>query len=429
MVFANIQYLIPSCFALVCALYPLPWHLRTGNIATLTMIFWMALLNIVHIVNCVVWADNSDQNAKWWGDISALITVAYNFALPTAHLLLARQLESYTSLRPHSPLYDESSRRRHRLFDLAAGIAAPVVGVLVHLSNMDRRFYVVERFGPQPATYWNAWGVIWMAIVPILIAVACATYTIMALVNIHLRRQQMLSLIASEASINRDQFYRLMFLTLAELLTCGLRAIFNLMSFHNGPQPMGHRGPPEHNLRMVESLAWDQVKPSGRLVLNLSFFTVVACSYVFFLCFATSIETKRFYNGVLHAILPCLPEARQERLLKLGSVDTGFSHSAGTGTFTSTSSALATSKDVDISLEEMLGSPRAGQDGRKGSAGSVGAFMYKAPSVKTGGSTYDEETISALYLPPMLTEEKSECRADRDERADTEGDSMSAYCP
>jgi pheromone a factor receptor len=52
MAFAHPEYLVPSVFALVAALYPLPWHLRTRNIATVSMIFWMTLLNIVHTVNC-----------------------------------------------------------------------------------------------------------------------------------------------------------------------------------------------------------------------------------------------------------------------------------------------------------------------------------------------------------------------------------------
>lgn len=103
--------------------------------------------------------------------------MTYNYALPTAHLVLAKQLESFTSLRPHSPLYDSSARKRHRIFDISVTIGAPVVGYLIHLSNMDRRFYIVERLGPQAATYWNAWGVIWMAIVPILIAVTVVVYT------------------------------------------------------------------------------------------------------------------------------------------------------------------------------------------------------------------------------------------------------------
>ncbi|KIR59857.1 hypothetical protein I314_04292 [Cryptococcus bacillisporus CA1873] len=147
------------------------------------MIFWMSLLNIVHIVNCIVWVDNSTPRANWWGDISALTIVSYNYALPTAHLNLAKQLESFTSLRPHSRLYDSSVRKRHRIFDISVTIGAPVVGYLIHLSNMDRRFYIVERLGPQVATHWNAWGVIWMPMVPILIALIMAVYTVVALVT------------------------------------------------------------------------------------------------------------------------------------------------------------------------------------------------------------------------------------------------------
>nr|ODN95032.1 pheromone a factor receptor [Cryptococcus depauperatus CBS 7855] len=405
------EYVAPSIIAFVLCLYPLPWHMRTGNIATLTMIFWMAWLNLVHIVNSIVWADDAVPRAKVWGDISAIIIVAYNFALPTAHLVLAKQLESYTSLRPHSPLYDNNSRRRHKIFDITVSIAAPVVGVLLHLSNMDRRFYIVEAFGPLPATYWNTWGVIWMAIVPILIAAACATYTVMALVNIHLRRQQMLSMIASDASVNRDQFYRLMFLTLAELGTCGLRAIFNLMSFHNGPQPMGHRGPPIHNLTKIESIAFHTVKPAGKLTLHLSFFTVVACSYVFFLCFATSTETKRFYYNVVRKIFPCLPEHHSSRMNKLGSIDTSQSRSNATGTFTSTTGSVpfspTTPKDVEISLEDMLATPKLD----KNSQWTRNNTDDLSPSLKTNEShKYDEEAAEELYLPPMQTDKKSKVK-------------------
>lgn len=50
------------------------------------------------------------------------------------------------------------------MFDLFATFAVPVVGILLHLSMMDRRFYVVEGFGPLPATYWDTWGVTGMAV-------------------------------------------------------------------------------------------------------------------------------------------------------------------------------------------------------------------------------------------------------------------------
>ncbi|OCF44175.1 pheromone a factor receptor [Kwoniella heveanensis CBS 569] len=429
MAFKHVELLVPSIIAQVLALYPLPWHIRTKNIATLSMIFWMSALNLVHNVNSVVWDQDAEPRARVWGDISVIVIVGYNFALPTSHLLLAKQLESLTSLRPHSPLYDDSARRRHRLFDLCITFAAPTIGVLVHLSNMDRRYYVVESYGPLPSTYWNGWGVFWMAVVPIIIAAACAAYTAKALYNIVMRRKQMLSMIATGASVNKEQFVRLMFLTMAELGTCGLRAIFNLMSFHNGPQPLGHLGPPIHNLTTIESIPLSAISARGMLVMQLSYFTVIACSYIFFLCFVTSAEVKRFYGTILRRLFPCLPEPRSASALhKLGSMDTGLnsariqihtttsthtspsgggfgfgSHSqhqydrrdSASGPASWNSKSPMDKEDMNISLEDMLGTPQVGSDGRyyprKGSASS------SSSSTKT----YDEE---AVHLPPMLTE-------------------------
>lgn len=48
----NAALLVPSVIALVLALYPAPWHIRTRNIATCSMIFWMTCLNLVDTVNC-----------------------------------------------------------------------------------------------------------------------------------------------------------------------------------------------------------------------------------------------------------------------------------------------------------------------------------------------------------------------------------------
>jgi pheromone a factor receptor len=67
-----------------------------------------------------------------------------------------------------------------------------------------------------------------------------------------------------------------------------IRAIFNLMSFQNGPQPLGQRGDPTSNLTIIERVFLNQMSPKNKTVMNLQFFTVIACSYVFFLCFATS---------------------------------------------------------------------------------------------------------------------------------------------
>ena len=75
-----------------------------------------------------------------------------------------------------------------------------------------------------------------------------------------------------------------------------LRAVFNLLSFQNGPQLFG-KGGPDHSLTMVEQVPWTEIDSGARMNLNLQFFTVIACSIVFFLCLATSELIVRSPDG------------------------------------------------------------------------------------------------------------------------------------
>lgn len=43
--------------------------------------------------------------------------------------------------------------------------------------EQDRRFYIMEGVGCVPATYWDTWGLIAMALVPIVIAITAGIYT------------------------------------------------------------------------------------------------------------------------------------------------------------------------------------------------------------------------------------------------------------
>lgn len=79
---------------------------------------------------------------------------------------------------------------------------------------------------------------------------------------------------------------------------------------------MGNRGPPVRNMKIIEEMAWNQISKSGMTVLNLSFFTVIACSYTFLLCFATSESPHRYdYTGAN----VCSRHRDQEVLLVLGT--------------------------------------------------------------------------------------------------------------
>lgn len=49
---------VVAFLAFVLVLFPLPWLLHSKNIATLSLVFWLAQANFFQIINTYVWSDN-----------------------------------------------------------------------------------------------------------------------------------------------------------------------------------------------------------------------------------------------------------------------------------------------------------------------------------------------------------------------------------
>lgn len=66
---------IGAFVAAVLVLIPLPWHWRAKNIATLSMIAWLFISNIIFAINSVIWAGNVMNVAPVWCDIGMLLII------------------------------------------------------------------------------------------------------------------------------------------------------------------------------------------------------------------------------------------------------------------------------------------------------------------------------------------------------------------
>jgi hypothetical protein len=66
-------------------LLPLPWHWRAGNVATLSIIVWLFVSNIIYAVDALVWADNIDIVIPVWCDISKSLGVIPPFQDMLSH--------------------------------------------------------------------------------------------------------------------------------------------------------------------------------------------------------------------------------------------------------------------------------------------------------------------------------------------------------
>jgi pheromone a factor receptor len=63
--------LVFSTISFVAVLLPSPWHWRVKNVATLALIFWLALANLNAIINTALWANNVVDWSPGFCDICA----------------------------------------------------------------------------------------------------------------------------------------------------------------------------------------------------------------------------------------------------------------------------------------------------------------------------------------------------------------------
>ena len=59
-----------SVVSLIAVLLPVPWHWRARNVATLALIGWVVLANLVVLINTIAWADHYRDFAPGWCDFS-----------------------------------------------------------------------------------------------------------------------------------------------------------------------------------------------------------------------------------------------------------------------------------------------------------------------------------------------------------------------
>ncbi len=123
-------------------LFPLPWHWRARNVATLCIIGWFFVMNIIFAVNAIIWANNVDIVAPVWCDISMCgilrnsfydahsleatkLVIGANFALPATCLCICMHLEQVSSVR--ITRIHIQDRRRRQYFEAFMCIGLPII--------------------------------------------------------------------------------------------------------------------------------------------------------------------------------------------------------------------------------------------------------------------------------------------------------------
>ncbi|KAK6995739.1 pheromone B beta 1 receptor [Favolaschia claudopus] len=220
--------LAPVAFIAAFSLFlALPWHWRARNVATLSIIAWLFVSNIIFAVDAVIWADNVRIVGVAWCDITVKLMIGGNFALPAACLCICIHLEQVSSVR--IARVTARDKKRRQIFEACMCFGLPVFFMAIHYIVQGHRFDILQDYGCRPSTYFSIPSIFMVWIPPMLMATASLVYAALALRHFVLRRITFAAhLSANHSALTTSRYMRLILMSILQMTwTLGL-TIFTL---------------------------------------------------------------------------------------------------------------------------------------------------------------------------------------------------------
>ncbi|KAF7373136.1 Pheromone receptor [Mycena sanguinolenta] len=190
-------------------LVPLPWHWRARNVATLSIIAWLFVLNVSYAVNALIWAGNVNIVVPVWCDIVTKIKIGATVALPSACLSLALQLHGIAR-----SLKTPNRGRIGVLVDLALCWGLPSLIMALHYIVQGHRFDIVEDLGCRPAMYISVLSLLLVDLPPAFASCLALLYCGLAVFYFFRRRIAFAQTTnCAESVLNKSHYIRLMAMT------------------------------------------------------------------------------------------------------------------------------------------------------------------------------------------------------------------------
>ncbi|KAJ6457690.1 putative fungal pheromone GPCR, STE3-type [Mycena sanguinolenta] len=195
--------------AAALVLVPLPGHWRAQNIATLSIIAWLFVLNLSYAINALIWAGNANIVALMWCDIVTKIKIGATVALPSSCLSLGLQLHGIAG-----SLKTPNRGRRGVLVDVALCWGLPVLIMSLHYIVQGHRFDIVEDLGCRPAMYISVLSLLLVDLPPAVASGLALLYCGLAVFYFSRRRMAFTQATnCSDSVLTRSHYIRLMAMT------------------------------------------------------------------------------------------------------------------------------------------------------------------------------------------------------------------------
>ncbi|KAA1466860.1 fungal pheromone STE3G-protein-coupled receptor [Dentipellis sp. KUC8613] len=209
------EFPVVTLLSALALLFPLPWHFRAGNVAMMSMIFWIFCANVIYAVDSIIWAGNVDIVAVVWCDISTKVIIGANVALPAACLAVCIHLEQLASVR--QALMTKAAKQRRQLFEAGLCFGLPVFIMAMHYTVQGHRFDIIEDYGCRPSTYvsWPAILLVW--VIPLLLAVLTLGFATAAFSHFMRRRIDFARHLENRSALTTTRYMRLIIMSVVEM--------------------------------------------------------------------------------------------------------------------------------------------------------------------------------------------------------------------
>ncbi|KAH6890866.1 pheromone receptor [Coprinopsis sp. MPI-PUGE-AT-0042] len=281
----------------ILVLVPLPSQWRARNVATLALIVWLFVANVVYAINTLVWAGNAQDRSPVYCDIATKLALGASYAIPLITLCICKHLELVSSSR--KSLYNQADRRRRMLYEIVMCIGVPLLLMALHFIVQDHRYDIFEDFGCQAAVYVSVPAIFLVWFPSLLFALVSFILAGVALHHFVRRRLVFPShLLHSNSGLTSNQYLRLIGMAFTIIFWNTTITSYNLYSnVSTGLRPWSwatvHADPSR-----VDTFSAETIPAYYRRALLLSSWAIPASSIIFFLFFAFGEDSMKHYQHV-----------------------------------------------------------------------------------------------------------------------------------
>ncbi|EMD35235.1 STE3-like pheromone receptor B mating type [Gelatoporia subvermispora B] len=292
-----------ALFAAACLLVPLPWHWRARNIATLSIIAWLFVIDVIYAVDAIVWKHSVDIVIPVWCDITTKIIIGSNIALPAASMCVSIHLEQVSSIRQVS--FTKASKRRRQIIELVLCWLVPAIWMALHYCVQGHRFDILEDYGCRPTTYVSIPAIFLIWVPPLMMAVVAMVCS--GLAFYHFLRQRISfarHLQSTNSGLNTSRYLRLMAMSIVEMLL-GIAATSATLAFSViwDMRPWTNWANVHWDFSRIDLYATFGTPPFILTYYYVLWWIPPASSFIFFFFFAFGQEAMKEYQACFSWVL------------------------------------------------------------------------------------------------------------------------------